>query len=216
MGKEFYNANVQQLMKKHGINHISTYSIMQSSVVEPFNRTLKNDMWKLCTLNGNYKWIEVVSRLVAEYNAQKHQTIGMRHVDVIPAIPEIPLGYGVQRGKDCRCGEIQSRPFRTSEQVQDGLREGLHAELSLYCIYLKISRTTERFKIAKVQRTNPINYLLEYSRGKIITGGFYEDEVYRVADLYVYLVEKVSRRKGNQVYVKSYVNLAPDISRINF
>jgi len=25
-GKEFYNANVQKLLKKHGINHYSTYS----------------------------------------------------------------------------------------------------------------------------------------------------------------------------------------------
>jgi len=36
MGKEeFYNANVQKLLKKHNINqHYSTYSIMKSSVVE--------------------------------------------------------------------------------------------------------------------------------------------------------------------------------------
>ena len=53
MGKEFYNANVQKFLKKH-INHYSTYSIMKASVVERFNRMLKNDMWKF-THNGNYK-----------------------------------------------------------------------------------------------------------------------------------------------------------------
>jgi len=46
MGKEFYNVDVQQLINKHGINHYSTYSVMKASVVERFNRTLKNDMWK--------------------------------------------------------------------------------------------------------------------------------------------------------------------------
>jgi len=55
MGKEFYNADVQQLVNKHGINHYSTYSVMKASVVERFNCTLKNDMWKMFTLNGNYK-----------------------------------------------------------------------------------------------------------------------------------------------------------------
>jgi len=57
MGKEFYNANVQQLINKHDINHYSTYlySVMKASVVERFNCTLKNDMWKMFTLNGNYK-----------------------------------------------------------------------------------------------------------------------------------------------------------------
>jgi len=38
MGKEFYNANVQKLFKKHDINHYSTYSVMKASVVKRFNR----------------------------------------------------------------------------------------------------------------------------------------------------------------------------------
>jgi len=56
MGKEFYNADVQKILKKHDINHYSTYSTLKASVVERFNRTLKNDMWEMFTLNGNYKW----------------------------------------------------------------------------------------------------------------------------------------------------------------
>jgi len=43
MGKEFYNVDVQRLLKKHNINYL-TYSVMKASVVEQFNRTLKNDM----------------------------------------------------------------------------------------------------------------------------------------------------------------------------
>jgi len=31
MGKEFYNANVQILLKKHNINHYSTYSVIKAS-----------------------------------------------------------------------------------------------------------------------------------------------------------------------------------------
>ena len=87
-GKEFYNSNVQKLLKKHTINHYSTYSIMKASIVERFNRTLKNGMWKLFTLNGNYKWIDSLPHLVSNYNARKHRTIGMRPIDVTPAIVE--------------------------------------------------------------------------------------------------------------------------------
>jgi len=57
-GKEFYNADVQRL-NKHSINHYSAYSVMKASIVERFNRTLKNDMWKMFTLNRNYKWIDL-------------------------------------------------------------------------------------------------------------------------------------------------------------
>jgi len=44
MGKEFYNTDVQRLVKKHDINHYSTYLMLKASVVERFNRTLKNNM----------------------------------------------------------------------------------------------------------------------------------------------------------------------------
>jgi len=40
MGKNFYKANVQKLLKKHNINHYSIYSIMKAFVVERFNRML--------------------------------------------------------------------------------------------------------------------------------------------------------------------------------
>ena len=71
MGKEFYNADVQKLVKKHGINHYSTYSILKASIVERFNRTLKNDMWKMFTLNGSYKWVDALPRLVSDYNSRR-------------------------------------------------------------------------------------------------------------------------------------------------
>jgi len=43
---------MQRLVNKHS-NHYSMYSILKVSVVERFNLTLKNDMWKMFTLNGN-------------------------------------------------------------------------------------------------------------------------------------------------------------------
>ncbi|XP_020298538.1 uncharacterized protein LOC109862805 [Pseudomyrmex gracilis] len=80
--------NVQTLMKKHTINHYSTYSVMKASIVKRFKRTLKNDMWKQFTLNGTYKWIDIFPHLLMEYNARKHRTIGMRSINVTPAIAD--------------------------------------------------------------------------------------------------------------------------------
>jgi len=61
---------------------------------------------------------------------------------------------------------------------------------------------TELFKIVKVQRTNSVTYLLEDYRGKSIAGAFYKYESHRATHLDIYLVEKVLRRRGNEVYVK--------------
>jgi len=37
MENEFYNTNVQKLLKKHNINHYSMYSVMKASVVDRFD-----------------------------------------------------------------------------------------------------------------------------------------------------------------------------------
>ena len=47
-GKEFYNKTFQDLMKRKGIHHFSTSGDTKASVVERFNRTLTNKMYKTC------------------------------------------------------------------------------------------------------------------------------------------------------------------------
>jgi len=62
--------------------------------------------------------------------------------------------------------------------------------------------TTDVFKIVKVQRTNPVTYLLDDYRGKSIAGAFYEYELHSAPHPNIYLVEKVLRKRENEVYVK--------------
>lgn len=46
MGKEFFNSHVKKLFDAHKINHYYTCSTKKAAIVERFNRTLKNKMWK--------------------------------------------------------------------------------------------------------------------------------------------------------------------------
>jgi len=70
-----------KFLKKRNINYYSTYSIMKISVVERFNCTLKNDMWKQFTQwKLYYKLIDcLLPRLVFEYNVRKHRIIDAAH-----------------------------------------------------------------------------------------------------------------------------------------
>lgn len=190
-GKEFYNSDVQKLLTKHGINHYSTYSVMKASIVERFNRTLKNSMWKEFTLNGTYKWINALPHLLAKYNAQKHRTIGMRPRDVTPAISDKLLRTVYNNIKIAAPAKFKVGEFVRVSKFKTVFDKGYTPNW-----------TTEVFKIVKVQATNPATYLLQDSSGNSVAGGFYEYELHRVADPDVFLVEKVLRRKGNKVYVK--------------
>lgn len=82
MGKEFYNKDFKGLMEKLKINHYSTYSNLKASVVERVNRTLKTLIWKKFSLQGNYKWLDILPEIVKKYNNTKHRTIGCKPVDV--------------------------------------------------------------------------------------------------------------------------------------
>ncbi|XP_011050434.1 PREDICTED: uncharacterized protein LOC105143679 [Acromyrmex echinatior] len=142
-------------------------------------------MCKTFTLNGNYKWIDELLRLVSDYNARKHRTIGMRSADVIPAIAEKLLGTVYSAIKIAGPAK-----FKMGDSVH----------VSKYKTIFEKGYTnwiTEMFKIVKVQHTNPITYLLENYRGKFVIGAFYEHELHRATHPDVYLVEKVLCRKGD-------------------
>jgi len=146
-GKEFYDIDVQRLVNKHGINHYSMYSVMKVSVVERFNRTLKNDMWKMFTFNGNYKWINWLPRLLSNYNTRKDRTIGMRSVDITPAVVERLLATVYNAIKIAGPAKFK---------VGDSVRMNKYKTV-LEKDYTP-NWTTEVFKIVKVQRTNPVTY----------------------------------------------------------
>ncbi|XP_011696248.1 PREDICTED: uncharacterized protein LOC105454955 [Wasmannia auropunctata] len=143
------------------------------------------------TLTGAYKWVDALPDLVSDYNARKHRTIGMRPAAVTPVIAERLL-------KTVYSALKIAGPARF--KVGDSVRVSKYK--TIFEKGYTPNWTTEVFKIAKVQRTNPVIYLLEDYRGKSVAGGFYEHELHRATYSDVYLVEKVLRRKGDEVYVK--------------
>ncbi|XP_066601740.1 uncharacterized protein [Prorops nasuta] len=190
-GKEFYNNEFQLLMKKRGINHYYTYSMLKASIVERWNRTLKTEMWKRFTLDGSYKWRNILQQLVDDYNARRHRTIGMRPVDVKPEHAEHLLATVYSNIKIVGRTKFKAGDFVRISKYKNAFAKGYTPKW-----------TTEIFQITKVQRTNPATYLLRDSRGTDIHGGFYEYELLKTANPDVYLVEKILRKKGNKVFVK--------------
>lgn len=190
-GKEFYNKDFQKLVQKHDINHYSTYSVMKASIVERWNRTLKNNMWKLFTLNGSYKWIKILPKLVNDYNKSRHSTIKMKPSDVSRDNEQKFLNSVYNRIKIAVPGKYNVGDFIRVSKYKNLFAKGYTPNW-----------TTEIFKVKTVKHTNPVTYLIQDLQGKDIYGGFYELELQKVKYPDVYLVEKVVRSKGNKLYVK--------------
>ena len=66
-GKEFYNRTFQALMTRQKIHHFSTYGDTKSSVVERFNRTLKERMYRYFTALNTYRYVDALPALVQGY-----------------------------------------------------------------------------------------------------------------------------------------------------
>ena len=81
-GKEFDNRTFQALITRRKIHHFSTYGDTKSSVVERFNWTLRECMYRYFTACNTYRYVDALPALVQGYNVTKHRSIGMAPHDV--------------------------------------------------------------------------------------------------------------------------------------
>lgn len=190
-GTEFYNVHFKDLMKKYNVNHYSTYTVKKAAIVERVIRTLKEKLYKYFSLNGSYRWIDILPEIVKQYNNQCHRTIGMKPVEVNKANEKQILSSVYNHVK-----LTGARRYKVGDIVR--ISKNKHVFSKGYTP----NWTTELFKIVKVRITNPTTYLLEDMNGRPISGGFYEKELQLTKTPDVYLVEKVLRKQGRKVYVK--------------
>ena len=76
-GKEFYNKNVNQRLSRKNIKFYSTENEEKSSVAERFNRTIKQNMWKMFSANNNTIYFDKIDELLKNYNSSWHQSVRM-------------------------------------------------------------------------------------------------------------------------------------------
>ena len=71
-GREFYNKDVQKLVELY-----STENEEKSCVIERFNRTIKEKLFKYLSANNTRKCVNVLDLLVDQYNNTIHSSIRM-------------------------------------------------------------------------------------------------------------------------------------------
>ena len=68
-------------MKREGIKLYHAENGEKSSVVERWNKTMKNRMWKMFTVNNNTVYWDKLDKLVNDYNNSRHSSIKMTPVE---------------------------------------------------------------------------------------------------------------------------------------
>lgn len=97
-GKEFWNMPCKQFLSRKGVNHYSSHSEYKASVVERFNRTLKNKLYRIFTHRNSFKYVDVLNSVLKSYNDSVHRSTGFAPSRVTSldqaAIFERLYGYG--------------------------------------------------------------------------------------------------------------------------
>ena len=75
-GSEFYNKTFKKWLNDNNIEIYSTFTEGKAVVIERFNKTLKK-MFKYFTANGTYRYIDILSSLIDEYNNKKYNSTGV-------------------------------------------------------------------------------------------------------------------------------------------
>jgi hypothetical protein len=186
-GKEFYNKLMDEWLKENNIIRYSTHGEHKSVVIERFNRTLKELMWKRFTAENTRNWIEMIDKLVHSYNNNRiHSTIGMTPVD---ASIEKNLNKAVENtlSKTRNIPKIKPK-LKVGDRVRISRIKGLFEKG-----YLP-NWSEALYIIDKIQKTVPVTYKIKDSMDRIIDGSFYNEELQK-SDQEVYRVEKVIRKK---------------------
>ena len=176
-GKEFYNKDMEDLCKKYSITLYSTESDIKCSVIERWNRTLKEKMEKQLTLNNlvSHKndLTNILQKIVYDYNDSVHSTIKMKPFDAIK--PE-NLDSLQKNWKDHLHTSKQSFSKTDTLEVNDYVR--IYKYKTHFEKGYKPNWTTEIFQIKRVNFTLPvITYTVQDLQGEEIKGGFYKEEL---------------------------------------
>ena len=206
MGKEFYNNQFKKWLKENNIEMYSTYSENKSSYIERFNRTLKNMMWKYFTAHQTYKWIDILSKLIDEYNNKRHSSIKMSPKQATETKGADEIQNEIEKELYTKEEIIPKPKFKVGDKVRISKVKGVFEKG-----YIP-SWSAEIFEIAEVKKTNPITYIVKDDQNEIIKGSFYNQELLKSDVPDVFLIEKTIRSrtvKGKKQYLVKWLGF-PD------
>ena len=193
-GKEFYDKNVNQLLSRKNIKLYSTENEEKSSVVERFNRTIKQKMWKMFSANNNTVYFDKIDELLKNYNSSFHRSVQMSPV----AASDITNTHQVFA--NLYSDEIYKQVKKPKFRIGDKVRISKYKR-KLFGKGFTPNWTEEIFVINQILNTKPVTYRVVDLQGETVTGSFYEPELQKTTQE-IFRIEKVICRERKRALVK--------------
>lgn len=170
LGREFFNQDFKSFLRDNNIVLYSTSSDMKCALVERFNRTLKEKMFRYFTHHNTLRYLDILPKLMSAYNNRPHGSLdGLRPVDVNRGNQEEV--WKILYGKDDK--KLKGK-FRIGEYVRISKLRGVFKK------GYTTGWTEEIFRIENILETVPVTYKISDLDGEVLEGIFYHEELSRV------------------------------------
>ena len=189
-GSEFISKHFKDFLKKNNIKLYHTEKEEKSSVVERWNQTMKNRMWKMFSANNNTVYWDKLDKLVDDYNNTKHSSIKMTATEASKKKNEKKVFINLYGDL------VYLKPEKPNFSVGDKVRISKYKRKVFVKGYTP-NWTEEIFMINDILLTNPLTYKVIDLLGEEIKGSFYEKELQK-AKQQTFRIEKVIRRDNKK------------------
>ena len=163
----------------------STHNEGKSVVARRFIRTLKNKIYKYMTAISKNVYFDVLDDIVGEYNNTYQKTIKMKPIDI--------KNYSFTEYNE------ESNEKDPKFKINDHVRISRYK--NIFAKGYAPNWSEEIFIVNKIKNTVPWTYVISDLNGKEIIGRFYEKELQKTNQK-EFRIEKISKTKGNKLYVK--------------
>ena len=163
-GKEFINKDFKKFLSDNEIELYQTYNEGKAVVIERFNRTLKEKMWRYFTETNSNKYLDILPKLIFDYNNMIHSTIKMTPIEGSKAKNKHKITYTSVVNKE-------KPKFKIGDRVR------IYKYKKLFSKGYETNWTEEIFVVSEINNTSPITYKIKDLNGEDILGSFYKQEL---------------------------------------
>ena len=148
-----------------------TENFNKAVMIERFNRTLTNKLFKQFTIQGNQKWLKILLPILKNYNNKIHSSINETPLNATKN-PELIKNVTSKNNYENENSNIPMKPkFKINERVRI-FKYKNHFEKGYNGYW-----TNEISTISKINKTSPITYEIKDLDNEPIYGTFYSNEL---------------------------------------
>ena len=185
-GTEFTGKYFKNYLGIKKIKPYYTENKEKSSVVERWNRTIKEKIWKMFTTNNNTVYWDKIDKILDDYNNTYHNSIKMTPIEASKEENKSEVWHNLYGDL------IYLKPNKIKFAIGDNVRISKNKRKVFDKGYTP-NWTEEIFIIDDILSTKPVTYKIVDLMGKKIKGSFYEKELQKTKQK-TFRIEKIIKK----------------------